>query len=121
MAWSVEYTDEFEAWWNSLTETEQEDVDAYVQRLEARGPNLPHPYSSGIKGSRHSHMRELRVQSHGDPFRVFYAFDPRRSAILLIGGNKTGDDRFYDYMISIADDLYDQHLEELNGEGETET
>lgn len=117
MKWDVEYTDEFEEWWNSLTETEQEDVDAYVQRLEARGPNLPFPYSSGINGSRHSHMRELRAQSHGDPFRVFYAFDPRRSAILLIGGNKTGDDRFYEEMIPIADDLYDQHLEDLKAEG----
>lgn len=118
MAWEVEYTDEFADWWNSLTETEQEDVDAYVQRLEARGPNLPYPYSSGINGSRHNHMRELRVQSHGDPFRVFYAFDPKRSAILLIGGNKTGNDRFYDDMIPIADNLYDQHIKELRAEGE---
>ncbi len=54
MAWDVEYTDEFETWWESLTETEQEDVDAYVQRLEARGPNLPYPHSSGINGSRHT-------------------------------------------------------------------
>lgn len=120
MAWDVEYTDEFETWWESLTETEQEDVDAYVQRLEARGPNLPYPHSSGINGSRHSHMRELRVQSHGEPFRVFYAFDPKRSAILLIGGNKTGNDRFYEDMIPIADDLYNQHIEELKAEGKTE-
>lgn len=120
MAWDVEYTDEFADWWNSLTEAEQEDVDAYVQRLEARGPNLPYPYSSGINGSRYNHMRELRVQSHGDPFRVFYAFDPKRSAILLIGGNKTGNDRFYEDMIPIADDLYDQHIEELKDEGEIE-
>jgi len=120
MAWDVEYTDEFETWWESLTETEQEDVDAYVRRLEARGPNLPYPNSSGINGSRHSHMRELRVQSHGEPFRVFYAFDPKRSAILLIGGNKTGNDRFYEDMNPIADDLYDQHIEELKAEGKTE-
>ena len=94
MAWEIEYTDEFGDWWATLTETEQEDVDAYVQRLEARGPNLPFPHSSGINGSRHDHKRELRVQSHGNPFRVFYAFDPRRTAILLIGGDKTGNDRF---------------------------
>ncbi|MBU9698008.1 type II toxin-antitoxin system RelE/ParE family toxin [Rhodobacteraceae bacterium HSP-20] len=48
---------------------------------------------------------------------MFYAFDPRRSAILLIGGDKTGDDRFYDRMIPIADDLYDQHLRDLKDEG----
>lgn len=118
MAWDAEYTDEFEAWWESLTETEHEDVDAYVQRLEARGPNLPFPHSGGINGSRHNHMRELRIQSHGDPFRVFYAFDPKRSAILLIGGNKAGNDRFYEDMIPIADDLYDQHIKELRAERE---
>lgn len=62
-------------------------------------------------------MRELRVQSGGKPIRVFYAFDPRRSAILLIGGDKTGQDRFYDEYIPVADRLYDEHLEELRKEG----
>lgn len=62
-------------------------------------------------------MRELRVQSRGRPIRVFYAFDPRRSAILLIGGDKTGDTRFYERMIPVADRLYDQHIEELRNEG----
>ena len=116
MAWEVEYTDEFEAWWNDLSEGVQVDVAAYVERLESRGPNLPYPHSSGIKGSRHSHMRELRVQSQGNPLRVFYAFDPERTAILLIGGGKAGNDRFYDEMIPVADDLYDEHLRELKGE-----
>lgn len=58
-------------------------------------------------------MRELRVQMGGDPYRVFYAFDPRRAGILLVGGTKEGDDRFYERMIPIADRLYDEHLEEL--------
>ena len=58
-------------------------------------------------------MRELRVQSGSKPLRIFYAFDPRRMAILLIGGDKTGDGRFYEQMIPIADELYDQHLAEL--------
>ena len=62
-------------------------------------------------------MRELRVQSGGDPLRIFYAFDPRRSAILLIGGNKAGDNRFYERMIRLADRLYDQHLDEIRREG----
>ena len=81
------------------------------------GPNLPFRHSSGIEKSRHGHMRELRVQSGGRPIRIFYAFDPRRSAILLIGGDKTGDDRFYERMIPIADKLYDVHLDELKKEG----
>lgn len=87
-----------------------------ILKLEQRGPNLPFPYWSGITGSRHAHMRELRVQSGGKPLRVFYAFDPRRAAILLIGGDKTGDKRFYERMIPVADDLYDEHLAELEKE-----
>ncbi|MCC6918684.1 MAG: type II toxin-antitoxin system RelE/ParE family toxin [Alphaproteobacteria bacterium] len=116
MEWLVEYTDEFGSWWDTLAESEQVSIDAHVRKLEQRGPNLPFPYSSGISGSRHDHMRELRVQSGGKPFRVFYAFDPRRAAILLIGGDKTGDKRFYDRMIPVADDLYDEHLAELKKE-----
>ena len=62
-------------------------------------------------------MRELRVQSGGRPIRVFYAFDPRRNAILLIGGDKTGDDRFYEAYVPKADRLYDVYLAELRKEG----
>ena len=62
-------------------------------------------------------MRELRVQAFGNPLRVFYAFDLRRTAILLIGGDKTGDDRFYERYVPVADNLYDEHLEELRKEG----
>ena len=62
-------------------------------------------------------MRELRVQSGGRPIRVFYAFDPRRVAILLIGGDKTGNDRFYDQYVMMADKLYDEHLETRRKEG----
>ena len=62
-------------------------------------------------------MRELRIQSVGKPIRVFYAFDPRRVAILLIGGDKTGNERFYDQYVPVADRLYDEHLETLRKEG----
>ena len=117
MPWSVEYTDEFGAWWATLGDGAQEDIAAVVTQLEARGPQLPFPYSSGINGSRHAHMRELRVQSGGEPLRIFYAFDPRRAAILLVGGNKAGDDRFYERMIPLADRLYDDYLKELKREG----
>jgi hypothetical protein len=99
MNWNVEYTDEFGEWWNALSTSEQEDISAIAQVLMERGPDLPFPFSSGVKGSGHEHMRELRVQSRSKPLRVFYAFDPRRAAILLIGGDKTGDKRFYQRMI----------------------
>ena len=117
MSWDVEYTDEFGSWWESLIEDEQESVAAYVRLLEERGSNLPFPYSSGIERSRHSHMRELRIQHQGKPYRVLYAFDPRRTALLLIGGNKTGDDRWYDRFVPRADQLYDEHLDQLSKEG----
>ena len=117
MPWTVEYTDEFEAWWSSLTEGEQEDVGSVVRLLEDQGPSLRFPFSSGIKESRHSHMRELRIQHAGNPYRVLYAFNPLRNALLLMGGNKTGDGRWYEKNIPIADDLYDAHLAELRKEG----
>ena len=117
MVWSVEYTDEFGEWFETLVEAVQDDVDRSVGLLEAKGPQLPFPHSSGIEGSRHAHMRELRVQSGGEPYRIFYAFDPRRTAILLIGGNKTGDDRFYERTVPIADSLYDTYIAELKKEG----
>ncbi|HEX6751853.1 MAG TPA: type II toxin-antitoxin system RelE/ParE family toxin [Longimicrobium sp.] len=118
MCFEVEYTDEFEEWWNSLDEDEQESIDSSVRLLELAGPRLPFPHSSGVRGSRHGHMRELRVQHRGRPFRVLYAFDPRRVAMLLIGGDKTGDDRWYDQYVPIADALYDMHLRELALEDE---
>jgi hypothetical protein len=117
MPWEIEYTDEFGEWWNGLTADEQESIDVSVQLLEQLGPNLRFPHSSGVNGSKHSHMRELRTQHEGRPLRTLYAFDPRRHVILLLGGDKTGDKRWYDVHVPIADQLYDEHLEELKSEG----
>jgi len=117
MTWDVEFTVEFEQWWNTLSEDEQVSIDAAVRLLEARGPNLGFPHSSGIESSKHSHMRELRIQHHGRPYRTLYAFDPRRMAILLIGGEKSGDDRWYEIKVPIADRLYDDHIRQLRKEG----
>jgi hypothetical protein len=116
MTWEVEYTDKFGEWWEGLTEEEQESVDAGVELLEDYGPGLSFPYSSGIIGSKYSRMRELRIQYAGDPYRVLYIFDPRRVALLLIGGDKTGDDRWYEKFVPIADRLYAEHLETLEKE-----
>ncbi len=115
--WAVEYTDEFEQWWNSLDAYEQRSVDASVELLREAGPRLGRPHADTLHGSKHSNMKELRTQHEGRPLRTLFAFDPRRSAILLIGGDKTGDDRFYERMIPLADRLYDEHLETLKREG----
>lgn len=117
MSWDIEYTDEFGAWWAMLSAEEQESLAASVRLLEERGPALGFPHSSGISRSKHGHMRELRTQHDGRPLRSLYAFDPRRSAILLLGGDKTGDDRWYDVNVPLADSLYDKHLAELKKEG----
>ena len=117
MAWEVEFTEEFGAWWETLKEDQQDDVAYCVGLLAELGPALGFPYSSKVKGSRHDHMRELRVQSGGKPLRTLYAFNPLRAAILLLGGDKTGDDRWYEKSVPTADRLYDQHLDELRREG----
>jgi hypothetical protein len=113
----VEYTDEFGAWWNELDANEQEAIATSVELLRELGPNLPRPHVDTLKGSRHSDMKELRTQHEGRPLRTLFAFDPRRRAILLIGGVTSGDGRFYERMIPLADDLYDAHLDTLRREG----
>ena len=117
MAWEVEVTDEFVEWFRELTDAEAEDVTASVDLLERCGPRLGFPHSSKVMGSRHRQMRELRIQHAGRPYRVLYAFDPRRTAILLLGGDKTGDGRWYERNVPAADRLYDLHLVEIEREG----
>ncbi len=114
--WEIEYTDEFGAWWETLDADEQESIATSVELLRRLGPHLPRPHADTLKGSRHANMKELRTQHAGRPFRTLFAFDPRRCAILLIGGDKTGDDRFYERIIPWADDLYDTHLQSLRDE-----
>lgn len=116
--WQVEHTEEYREWWESLTESEQVDIDAVVEVLENLGPQMPYPYSSAIKGSRYGHMRELRIQHAGKPFRILYAFDPKRIAILLIGGRKSGSTRWYRKYLPVAERLYATHLQMLQNSGE---
>jgi hypothetical protein len=117
VAWDIEYTDEFGAWWEGLDEGTQIAIDASVRLLETKGPQLPFPHSSDMRGSRFGQMRELRIQHKGEPYRILYAFDPRRTAILLIGGNKGGNDRWYREYVPQADRLYEEHLATLAKEG----
>ena len=102
MAWEVDVSDEFGEWWDALDAAEQKSVDFTVTLLSEAGPTLRMLHSSGIETSRHKHMRELRIQHEGRPYRVLYAFDPRRTAILLIGGDKTGNNRWYEEYVPQA-------------------
>jgi hypothetical protein len=117
VAWEVEYTDPFESWWNDLDEDVQFAISKKVVLLAEIGPALSRPHSDTVHGSKHPNMKELRVPTKG-VFRIFYAFDPRRAAILLIGGNKEGKDEklFYQEMIAEADQIFDSHLQEIEDE-----
>lgn len=111
MAWEVEYTDQFEEWWRELTQEQQESMTAAVTVLSERGPGLGRPLVDTLTASRHPNMKELRVLG---TLRAFFAFDPRRTALLLVGGDKRdeGED-WYQRMLAVADDLYDDHLIEI--------
>jgi len=116
MAWNVESTEEFEAWYLSLSDRDRVLVVAAVSELEVHGPALGRPFADIIQSSRHSNMKELRTR--GQHIRVLFAFDPRRTAILLIGGNKQGKwNRWYREMVPIADNLYDEYLRGLKEKG----
>ena len=116
--WSVEGTDEFASWYNSLTPEQQDALAGRIELLELHGPNLKRPIVGEIQSSRHApQMKELRVSAEGQ-LRVLFAFDPRRTAILLLGGDKTGRwAEWYRTAIPEADRLYDAYLEELRAEG----
>jgi hypothetical protein len=79
--------------------------------IESRGVSLGFPYSSAIESSHHG-LRELRVQHQGRPYRVLYAFDPERKAVLLLGGDKGGNDRFYEQSVPRAEELWKRYLSE---------
>lgn len=114
MAYEVEFTEEFEEWWTSLTEDEQESVDFSVRLLQEQGVHLRRPHVDTVsKHSKFPNMKELRCQHQGRPYRILFAFDPRRVAILLIGGDKTGNPRWYEEFIPLADQIYERHLKEI--------
>jgi hypothetical protein len=114
MRWKTEGTREFKEWWETLPESEQRQIIFCVEVLREEGPNAGRPYVDSVKGSRYLNMKELRPTS---TIRVFFAFDPRRMAVLLIGGDKRGKSkRFYRQMISKADKIYDAHLRRIEEE-----
>lgn len=113
----MEVTDQFLDWWRRLSADQQEAITARVELLAERGPDLGRPVVDRIHSSRHQHMKEMRAAADG-AIRVLFAFDPRRTAILLLGGDKSGQwAAWYRQAVPVADDLYDTHLAELREEG----
>lgn len=105
----VIYTDEFGEWLKELSLREKKEVAVVVELLENAGVRLNFPHSSALKGTSFP-LRELRPKQGRSPLRVFYAFDPKRDAVLLIGGNKGSDSRFYDRLIPRAERIWTQYL-----------
>ena len=103
----IDTTDAYKAWYLDLEKREAAAVDRKVKMLQLLGLALPFPHSSDIKGAKYA-FRELRVNN--PPIRVLYAFDPKRKAVLIIGGDKSGDERFYERITPQAEKLWLEYL-----------
>jgi hypothetical protein len=113
--WNVATTDTFDSWFTELDGPEQSEIIAVVELLKLRGPRLSRPHADTLKGSKHANMKELRADTKHQVIRVAFAFDPERTAMLLVAGNKQGinQKQFYKQLIAKADTLYDAHLASL--------
>jgi hypothetical protein len=115
MIWEIIFHREFEEWFFAEDAGVQASIAAVLDILEEQGASLGRPYADTIKGSAFTNMKELRVQHDGNPYRILFVFDPKRQAVLLIGGNKGGDKRWYEKNIMVAEKRFAEYLEETNG------
>jgi hypothetical protein len=114
--WEVEFTDEADRWYKGLNAKDTSQITAAIERVESTGPALGRPFVDSIQGARHHNMKEMR--SNGGNLRALFAFDPQRRAVVLVGGDKTGNWRgWYKRSIPRADALYDEHLRDMGKEG----
>jgi hypothetical protein len=114
MEWTVLFDEEFADWLDTLDEDLRIKIAARVELLERFGPNPGRPRVDSVKGSVFSNMKELRIKHRGEPWRILFASDPEQSAVLLVGGNKAGNKRWYDQQILIANQSFRRHLDRLN-------
>ena len=118
MMWEINGTDEFAEWFDEFSETQQDEIIAVVERLAEQGPSLSRPDTDRITASKYHNMKELRPRGVAKHFRVLYLFDPRRQAILLTGGDKTGQwEEWYSTAIPKAERLYEKYLGDIRKEG----
>jgi hypothetical protein len=117
MKWTVQFDTAFEPEFTDLTEEVQDELLSHAKLLQAFGPQLGRPRADTLKGSKHANMKELRFDAADGVWRVAFAFDPKRRALLLIAGNKAGtsEKRFYKQLIKKADERFDEHLKRLKG------
>jgi hypothetical protein len=116
VTWTVLFHDAFDAEFEALGDELQDELLAHAKLLAEFGPNLGRPTVDTLKGSQHANMKELRFSWNGQVWRVAFAFDPQRQAILLVGGDKCGADqrRFYKRLLTVAVERYDDHLKTLS-------
>jgi hypothetical protein len=119
MRWDVLFHREFKPEFNDLDLAVQDELLAIAKLLKVSGPNLGRPHADTLNGSRHANMKELRFNAKGGIWRIAFAFDPNRQAILLVAGDKAGikERHFYNQLISKADRRFDSHLSKLRENG----
>ena len=121
MEWQVLLDADFKAWLLDQEQKVQTAIFAHIGLLKAFGPTLGRPQVDTLKGSRLTNLKELRVQYQGEPWRVLFVFDPKRRAILLVGGNKQGDARWYKKAIPVAEQRYQRHVEQMEHDNDRDT
>lgn len=108
--WQIVFTDEFDEWFINLSQDEQDSILHGLGVLKQMGHTLGRPYVDTLKGSKLNNLKELRIQHHGKPYRLFFVFDPLRQAVMLCGGDKTGEKNFYQTMMPLAQTIYQKYL-----------
>ena len=117
MIWTVEFHPAFEPEFDALSRQAKTAIAAKARLLEEFGPQLGRPHADTLEGSKHANMKELRCNADDGVWRIAFAFDPDRKAVLLVGGDKSGgsERRFYKQLIKKADERFDDHLARLKG------
>jgi hypothetical protein len=117
--WEVEFHRDFDPEFDALPDEVQDELRAHALLLERFGPQLGRPRVDTLKGSRHANMKELRFDAADGAWRVAFAFDPQRNAVLLVAGDKSGggEKRFYRQLIAKADERFDEHLSRTKKKG----
>ena len=117
MSWTVEFHPAFEAEFDALSRQTKTAIAAKARLLEEFGPQLGRPHADSLEGSKHANMKELRCNADDGVWRVAFAFDPGRKAVLLVGGDKSGgsERRFYRQLVAKAEERFDDHLRHVKG------
>ncbi len=118
MPYKLVYLDEFANWLGAQEQSLKLRTLAYLELLKERGPLLGRPYADTLKSTQITNLKELRVQHKSEPIRILFAFDPKQKAVIILGGSKQADKRWYDVKIPLAEKLFFEYLERQRNEDE---